>query len=59
MKFLKDISFLVSMIIFIAAIFFLSLVFALQEEDGIDTFNYSDELVQRRAHQRIEISIER
>lgn len=55
----KKIYFLTCAFIFIFVIFILSLVFLLQEKEDINTYSYSDELVQRRAHQRIEISIER
>lgn len=55
----KKIYFLICAFIFIFVIFILSLVFLLQEKGDIDTYSYSDELAQRRAHQRIEISIER
>ncbi len=55
----KKIYFLICAFIFIFVIFILSLVFLLQGKEDINTYGYSDELIQRRAHQRIEISIER
>lgn len=59
MELFKKVYFLICTFIFIFTILLFLFVFLLQENDKMNTYNYSDELIERRAHQRTEIIIER